>query len=376
MKKSSGEDAIPAKIIKAGGPLVTQHICYLINESIRTNIFPDKLKMAQVTPLFKKNDPLEITNYRPVSILPIISKIFEKVLAEQLSEYFKDHFHSNLCAFRKHHGCQTTLLRLLEDWKESLDKSQYTAAILMDLSKAFDCLPHDILLCKLSAYGVASDSVLLLKNYLTNRKQRVKIGDTVSSWENIHKGVPQGSILGPLLFNIFINDIFFFINHCTLYNYADDNTLSYSHSDYDKLISVLEDESKILVNWFQMNCMQANPDKFQAIAVGKRTFSRNPVFNLDLTTINCEQTVKLLGIDLDFQLNFDAHIKVICRKASQQLNVLKRIGKHLSKLNKLTIFHSFILSNFNFCPLTWHLCGKTNTQKMEKNTKTCPQIYF
>ena len=126
--------------------------------------------------------------------------------------------------FRKGHACQTTLLRLLEDWKSALDKNCYMAAVLMDLSKAFDCLPHNILLSKLAVYGLSSQSVKLLENDLTGRKQQIKLQGAVSGWQILQKGVPQGSIMGPLLFNIFINDIFYFIEHGTLYNYVDDNT--------------------------------------------------------------------------------------------------------------------------------------------------------
>ena len=366
IKKATGVDTISAKVLKAGAPVLNSHITSLVNSSITSGVFPDQLKLAQVIPLFKKLDPLDVKNYRPVSILPIISKVFEKVLSEQLSEYFDNIFHNFLCAFRKGHGCQTTLLRLLEDWKSALDKNYFVAAILMDLSKAFDCLPHDILLCKLTAYGLSTKSVTLLGNYLSNRKQQIRLEGVVSEWADISKGVPQGSILGPLLFNIFINDIFYFIKDGNLYNYADDNTLSFAHPNYDVLISTLEKESDVLINWFKINCMQANPDKFQAVAIGKKTFSQKPVFKIESANISCDEVVKLLGIDIDYKLNFDIHIKNLCRKASQQLNVLKRISGFLSKLNKLTIFHTFVLSNFNFCPLAWHFCSKTNTQKLEK----------
>ena len=139
----------------------------------------------------KKNDPLDNKNYRSVSILPTISKVYEMVMSDQLTEFFENIFHAFLCAFRKGHGCQTTLLRLLEDWKTALDNNMYVAAILMDLSKAFDCLPHDILLSKLSAYGLSSKSVKLLQNYLTDRRQQIKLQGVLSSWADIQKGLPQ-----------------------------------------------------------------------------------------------------------------------------------------------------------------------------------------
>ena len=236
----------------------------------------------------------------------------------------------------------------------------------MDHSKAFDCLPHDILLDKLSAYGMSTDSVSLLESFLSNRKQQIKINGILSSWSDVQKGVPQRSILGPLLFNVFINDIFYFVKKGTSYNYADDNTLSYGHPDFNVLTSVLESESNVLINWFKVNKMQANPDKFQVLAVGKKTFDKNMKICIQNSTLSCEETVKLLGIEIDYQLNFDIHISSVCRKASQQLNILKRLGRYLDRLSKLTIFHTFILSNFNFCPLAWHFCTDKNSKKLEK----------
>jgi ribonuclease P/MRP protein subunit RPP40 len=243
---------------------------------------------------------------------------------------------------------------------------EYVAAILMDLSKAFDCLPHDLLLSKLSAYGLSKKATTLLGSYLKDRKQQVRLGPNKSNWTGIIKGVPQGSILGPLLFNVFLNDIFYFVNKASLFNYADDNTLSHHHSDPTILKEILEQESMSLILWFQNNLMKANPDKFQAISLGKKSFETIKSFDIGNFEIQCEEKAQLLGINIDYLLKFDVHISELCRKASRQLSVLKRIGHNLTQQAKLVIYKSFIASNFNYCPLVWHFCNKTSTNKLER----------
>ena len=173
-------------------------------------------------------------------------------------------------------------------------------------------------------------------------------------------------ILGPVLFNIFINDIFLFVNNSTIYNYADDNTLSSSDRSPEVVKSNLLQDSEILIKWFSDNKMQANPEKFQAIAIGQRSSDKIKSFQINGIDIPCENEVKLLGVDIDFKLSFNSHVSNICKKASKQLNCLKRVGKYLNRLGKLTIYHTFILSNFNYCPLVWHFCGETNTKKVER----------
>ena len=162
-----------------------------------------------------------------------------------------------LSAFRPGFGCQTALLKIVEDWKRALDDNKYIAAISIDLSTAFDCLPHNLLLLKLEAYGLTKQSLNLLKNYLEEREQRVKVGGTYSEWSQLLKGVPQGSILGPVLFNVFINDIFLFVKDSTIYNYTDDNTVSNCDNDIDVVAKTLENDSMELINWFSLNLMKA-----------------------------------------------------------------------------------------------------------------------
>ena len=207
IKKATGKDGIFPKILKIAKPAIVKPITDLINKTIKTSEFPKKLKEAQVVPCFKKNNTLDKSNYRPVSMLTFISTFFERAIYDQLIVYFNDIFHPSLSAFRSGYGCQTALLKTVEDWKEALDNNKYVAAILMDLSKAFDCFPHNLLIEKLKTYSLSDKALTLLLNYLANRKQCVKVGSSFSNWEEIYKELPQGSILDPVLFKTVLNDI-------------------------------------------------------------------------------------------------------------------------------------------------------------------------
>ena len=203
---------------------LVQFLVYLresFNKSVSQQQFPDRLKIAQVSPIFKTDDPFikkKKKNYRPVSVLSSHSKVFERVMFDQLSDHFENIFHTYLAAFRKGFGCQTRRLRLVENRKRELDNHRYVGSILMDLSNAFDCHPHGLIVDKLSAYGLSDSACSLLQNHLSDRKQMLKLGHCKSTLLNIIKGVPQGSILGPLFFNIFLNDTFHFVEKYVIYN--------------------------------------------------------------------------------------------------------------------------------------------------------------
>ena len=198
VKKATGIDTILPKLLHLAEPVILKPLTQVINMSLQQSVFPDQLKTAQVVPLHKNNTILDKGNYRPVSVLPTISKIFERAINSQIMEHINTISNPFLAAFRAGYGCQTTLLRVIEDWKKALDENKYIAAILMDLSKAFDYLPHDLLLLKMEHYGLSSSAVDLVKSYLSNRNQCVKLGSFTSQFDTIFKGVPQGSILGPV----------------------------------------------------------------------------------------------------------------------------------------------------------------------------------
>ena len=262
VRKATGYDNIPAKLLRLAQNELTYPITNLVNNSISMSTFPDQLKCAELSPLYKKKDNLNKKNFRPVSILTGISKLYESVVNDQLLEFFSRLFNDLIGAFRKGYSCQSLLVKCIDNWKSALDKQHYIGALFMDLSKAFDCLPHGLIIAKLHAYGLELPACNLLFSYLHGRKQPVKISNSKSSWTLLTKGVPQGSILGPLLFNIFMNDLFLFIEKCHLYNYADDNSLDSSSENLTDVLYNLRHDGRNAIEWFAKNGMQANPDKF------------------------------------------------------------------------------------------------------------------
>ena len=203
----------------------------------------------------------------------------------------------------------------------------------------------------------------LIANYLSNRKQRVKVAGSYSSTLDITKGVPQGSILGPAFFNVLMNDVFYCVNDGHLSNYADDNSVLVSAKSKGDLITKLISQGETLIDWCEVNEMEANPSKFELLVSNESS----PVsIEISNTTITSSKYAKLLGITIDNRLTFTEHISNLIRKSSRQLNCLKRLSKYLDTKTKLSIYKTFILSNFNYCPTVWHCCGIQNTKKLEK----------
>ena len=376
IRKATGYDNIPAKLLRLAQNELTHPIANLINNTMAMNTFPDQLKYAELSPLFKKEDNLNKTNFRPVSILTGISKLYESVVNDQLLEYFSRLFNDLISAYRKGYSCQSLLVKCIDNWKNALDKQQHIGALFMDLSKAFDCLPHGLIIAKLHAYGLELPACKLLFSYLRGRKQHVKISNSRSSWAVLTEGVPQGSILGLLLFNIFMNDLFLFIEKCRLYNYADDNSLDSSSENLADVLYNLRHDGRNAIEWFAKNGMQANPDKFHFMLFSPTPTEQQVLHLCDGTSLMSETEVTVLGVTIDDKLCFSQHISICCKKAARQLNALARISKHLNINSRMAIYNSFIMSNFNYCPLVWHFCGQVNNQKLEKIQERALRILF
>ena len=263
----------------------------------------------------------EMSSFRPVSVLNTFSKIYERVIKDQIVRGMEKYFSPFLSAYRKNYSSQNILISLTEEWRKKLDNNFVVGAVLTDLSKAFDCRPHDLIIAKLSAYNFSHEALSYIYSYLTNRRQCVRINNTHSQLETIISGVPQGSILGPILFNLSINDLFFFVVLASLYNFADDNTQSAFATTVSELIKILE------------------------------------------------SSVKLLGLQLDDKLNFNLHISHICKSAANQLNALIRLKKFMNFEEKKILINSYFMANFNYCPLVWMLSNASSLKKIENLQK-------
>ena len=332
ISKACPKSTIPPKIIKENCDLFSLKLHADFKYSIDNASFPNNLKMADISPVHKKGDRSDKTNYRPVSILPAISKIFEKLLFYQIHNFMDIKLSIHQCGFRKGYSAQHCLVVMLEKWRATLDKRGSCGVLLTDLSKAFDCLSHELLIAKFNAYGFDYMSTKLIYSYLTSRKQRVRINSNYSTWSEIITGVPQGSILGPLIFNIYLIDLFLFTDSSDIANYADDNSPYACELDMESVILQLEKDSKVLLEWVSNNVLKANPDKFHLLLSDPNPNLSVQVDKYKITNSNCE---KLLGVTIDNKLTFNEHVNGLCKKASQKL-ALARVSHYMNTEKRRT----------------------------------------
>ena len=295
-------------------------------------------------------------------------------MCKQIGDFMKNYSSKFQCGFRKGYNTEQCLIALIEKWKSAIDKGKSFGALLTDLSKAFDCLPLELLIAKLHAYGFTLAALRLVHSYLSNRKQRTKIDESYSSWEEILFGVPQGSILGPLLFNIFISDLLIMMDDTNIAKYADDSTPFVSGDTPLSVITSLENAAEKLFEWFANNHMKANHDKCHLLM---STLTPISIKIKDYIIKNSDNE-KLLGVTVDANLNFNCHLENILKKASKKVHVSARITPYMS-IPKIKFFieflmNSFFTSKFNYCPLTWICHSRTMNNKINHLHERCLRI--
>ena len=302
----------------------------------------------QILPLHTKGKKEIKENYRQESIPPNISKIFEKHISKQMSHFFENILSKYQCRFRKGFSAQHCLLAMPEKWKRSADDDKAFGELLTDLSKAFDCPDHELLIARLNAYGFSLTAPKLIHNCLSNRKQRIKVNSSYSSWHEIIFGVTQGSILGPPLFNIFLVNFFFIVENIDMASYTDDNTPYISANNINEVILFfLEKATDTLFKWFSDNVMKNSADKCHLLV------STNNAINIKIETIDINNSTceKLLGVKFNYKLTFDDYISELYKKASRKIHASARVTSYMNIAKKRILMNAFFKSQFSFFPL-------------------------
>ena len=367
---SSGPDEISSKFIKMSAFVLVPALEKIFNLSLKSGVYPQKLKTAKVIPIYKKGDPTQVSNYRPISILNTINKIFEKILHSRLTKFIKDFniLYKYQFGFRENHSTELALIEMVDEIKLSLDRKNMTCGMFLDLSKAFDTVNHNILIHKLDHYGIRGKALDLLKSYLGNREQYVNLNNFKSNKSSINVGVPQGSVLGPLFFILFINDL---PNCCPLGNvriFADDTNIFFHCNDIKTLINT----GKIIMNnlnlWFLNNKLFLNTDKssFVVFRSPRKKIANLPdCIEFEEFKINRTSSTKFLGVILDEHLTWKPQIKEICNKLKSMFHIFYSLRDFLSRDNIKTIYYTLIYSKIEYGIAVYGQAGATKIKQIQ-----------
>ena len=335
----------------------------LINQSFETGIYPEILKPAKVIPIYKKGDRSEMTNYRPISLLPVIGKIIEKLYFNRLVS-FLDQFKiisNNQFGFRKGKCTTDAMNKLIEFVVKSLDNKQKIISVFLDLTKAFDCVSHKILLQIVHNFGIRCLPLQWLETYLCNRTQQVQNDYVISNSVNLKCGVPQGSCLGPILFILYVNQLNDFVKDCDLIQFADDTTLSY----FAKTIRELEDkcshELTIITEYFNDLNLKTNVTKsnFISFDLNRREITHKPTVTVGQNTLNEVSCVKYLGIHIDKKLSWDYHVEFVCKKLSSGIFLLRHLSKHCPQNILRVAYYGILFPHISYGVCLWGNCADT-----------------
>ena len=372
-----GWDGYQAQILKKIKHTILRSILHICNLSFSTGVFPLELKLANVVPLYKSGDDMVYTNYRPVSILPIVSKIIERLMYNRLLSFLNKHkvLYDYQFGFRQKYSTYMALLTLVDRVSNALDQGDAVIGIFLDFSKAFDTVDHSILLEKLQWYGIRGIPLAWFTDYLANRKQCVTYSGIKSSVSSITCGVPQGSILGPLLFLVYINDLSTVAQESFPLLFADDTSLYYKGKNLNDIAHVINKELSSISDWLAANKLSLNVDKTNYVI-----FTRNSkkIHDVDISikgkTIQRVYSTKFLGVHVDSQLNWKAHIAYTSQKLSKCCGILYKARRFLHKETLLTLYYTFAYPYFTYCNIIWGNTYKTYLSQIEKLQKKIIRI--
>lgn len=376
----SGVDGVSTKAIKCLKNVIVDDLTKCINKCLDEGTFPKSLKIAKVTPVYKSGTKSDPGNYRPISVLPVISKIYEKILYDRLKKFLesKNFLYKKQYGFRPNSNTLAATVDLVTQIKTKIDQKQITLGVFVDLKKAFDTVSHDLLLKKLKNIGITETAHDIFKSYLSDRYQMVKIGEYQSSPKLITYGVPQGSILGPLLFLIYINSI----NEIGLKGdvtlYADDTNLMYYGHSIETVIADAQTDLNLLNMWFQYNLLTININKtnYMIFAAKNKKIGNHKPLQINNQTIKRVEAEKYLGLTLDNQLTWKPHIAKIKSKIMSLTGTLRSIVQCFPRRVRFTIYNSLVKPHIDYLIEIWGSAAKTNLKQVQIAQNKLMKVLF
>ena len=375
---SPGWDTISSQVIKTTYQSFILPLTHVVNLSLMTGIFPTELKIARVTPLFKSGDSTLFSNYRPVSVLPLFSKIFERLMYNRLLAFLNEHkvLYLYQFGFRAFHSPNLALMLLVDKISQALESGEYVLGLFLDFSKAFDTVNHDILFTKLEFYGIRGIPLTWFKHYLHDRKQYVEYNNSQSEMDVIKCGVPQGSILGPLLFLIYINDLACVSEKVFALLFADDSNMFLSGNDPDELIRTMNEEMITVVDWLKLNKLSLNLKKTHFILFSRKRKKVELKEELIVNNAIIDRTdkTKFLGVIIDQHLSFLSHISYTKGKIARGIGILKKSRYYFTRDTLKTLYNSLVYPHFTYCIEVWGNVYSTHLDSLYKLQKWAIRI--
>lgn len=354
--KNGSIDEIDLKIIKELFHVIGYPLRNLINLSLEKGTVPDRFKTSVIISVPKVPNTNLAQEMRPINMLPFCEKLLELTVYDQMLEYIKDN--NLLCTyqsgFRDKHSCETALQCVISDWKDDINERRGICAVFLDLKRAFETIDRHILILKLKKYGFSGIVLRWLENYLDFRYQKTKYDNTYSESRHNDSGVPQGSVLGPLLFIMYINDLGSTLVNCKIHLFADDTLIYFSHQNYEILIATVNDDLKILTEKFKINRLKINEMKSKCMFIGsdwayKKFCSLQLKIKINNKELAFEDDVKYLGLLIDRNLKFKKHVDYVSKKIGKKIGYFYRVSNHLNLETRISLYNSIILPHFNYC---------------------------
>ena len=374
IRKATGPDGIPMRSIKDSKHVIIPVLVYLTNLIIKSSVFPNCLKIARVKPLFKKGDRYICTNYRPISVLSSISKIIEKLLSFQIRDYFETNSLLTDCqfGFRTKRSTTDAINYIMERLYQNFNSRKITQGVFLDFSKAFDTINHEILVTKLSSfYGFSMSAKELIQSYLTNRKQFVRLSNADSEMENIEIGVPQGSVLGPLLFIVYINDLLNSAPNLSYVLFADDTNVFSTDSHQMKY------QISLINEWCISNRLVINYDKTHQMlfkAPNKKFEPRDFELTMGSSILHIKDETKFLGVKIDANINFKPHLRGLSKTLNLNIFMLRAVRPFLDTKSMVDLYYSFIYPHLIYGIEFWGHSSKTNLKPIKVLQKAALRV--